>query len=166
MNPIEASAAASGNSAPRPAAARDDFAAPHGSDAVDVGALQGVTILLVEDDRVSREALEYIFTYYGARVFSTDSVNGALDSFDRKPPSILVSDIGLASGDGYTLLQAIRTREGDRALRTPAIAVSGYPSRETSQRAHQAGFDAFLRKPVEIRRLLKLVADMATAAAA
>src|SRR5512134_1420284 len=86
-----------------------------GSDAPDVGALEGVTILLVEDDQVSREALDFILTHYGACVTSTDSVNEALESFDRNPPSILVSDIGLPASDGYSLLRAIRTRESPLA---------------------------------------------------
>lgn len=162
MNPIESLAAASGSTAPRTLPASDARATPQGADDFDVGALEGVAILLVEDDRVSREALEFIFTHYGARVISTDSVIEALRSYDQRRPSILVSDIGLPISDGYALLRAIRTREGSRGSRTPAIAVSGYPSGETDQRARQAGFDAFLRKPVEIPRLLKLVADLVT----
>lgn len=141
--------------------ASDERAAARPSDHVEVGALQGVTILLVEDDRVSREALEFILAYYGALVVSTDSVSEALKSFGQRPPTILVTDIGLPVSDGYALLRAIRTREGGCGSRTPAIAVSGYPSRETDRRARQAGFDAFLRKPVEISRLLHLVADLA-----
>jgi CheY-like chemotaxis protein len=136
------------------------------SDEVGVGGLKGVRILLVEDDGVSREALELIFTYYGACVNSTDSVDAALERFDREAPSVLVSDIGLPIGDGCMLLHAIRARERRQGFRTPAIAISGYPSPEASQRARQAGFDAFMRKPVEIRTLLKLVAGLAVARAA
>ena len=129
-------------------------------DEIAVGAFEGLTVLLVEDDSASREALELILSYYGAAVCSTDSVSAALQSFEHRPPSILVSDIGLPAGDGYALMRAIRARDRGRGARTPAIAVSGYPSQEASQRARQAGFDAFLRKPIDIRALLVLVAAL------
>jgi CheY-like chemotaxis protein len=161
MHRIESMAAA-GNRVSRILPPSDSAATPRTSE-IEVGALKGVTVLLVEDDPVSRDALEVVFTYYGAGVISTDSGDEALKRFDATAPSIVVSDIGLPTGDGYALLRAIRTREGGRGSRTPAIAVSGCPGRETDQRSQQAGFDAFLRKPVEIRRLLKLVADLATA---
>lgn len=126
-----------------------------GADEIGVGAFAGVTVLLVEDDPVSREALELILAYYGARVLSVESAEEALECYERSAPSLVVSDIGLPQADGCTLLRTIRARERGRAYHTPAIAVSGFPSRESRERVRQAGFDAFLRKPIDIRALLK-----------
>lgn len=134
----------------------------HGADEIRVGAFDGVTILLVEDDAVSREALALIFAYYGARVISAESAEDALQCYERSAPSVLVSDIGLPKDDGYTLLRAIRALERGRGHRTPAIAVSGFPSRESGELARQAGFDAFLRKPIDVRALLNAVYGLAS----
>jgi len=124
------------------------------------GALDGLNVLLVEDDAVSREALELILQYYGAHVVSTTSAVEALESFEHNPPTIVVSDIGLPMQDGCSLLRAIRARERQSGARTPAIAISGFPSTETADRARRAGFDAFLRKPINIRTLLHLVSSL------
>src|SRR5262249_60700328 len=75
------------------------------------GGLDGVDVLLVEDDPVSREALELILRYYGAEVVSTTSVREALECFEHHSPTIVVSDIGLPLQDGFTLLRSIRARE-------------------------------------------------------
>jgi CheY-like chemotaxis protein len=126
-----------------------------------VGDFDGVTVLLVEDDPISLEALELIFAHYGAQVLSAESVRGALQQFEDGTPSLVISDIGLPQGDGYMLLRAIRSREQrDGGGHVPAIAISGFPSRESSERARQAGFDAFLHKPVETSELLKLARAM------
>ena len=83
---------------------------------------------------------------YGARC-SSSSV---------QTPTLVVSDIGLPQGDGYMLLRAIRSREQRDGGHVPAIAISGFPSRESGERARQAGFDVFLHKPVETSELLKI----------
>jgi CheY-like chemotaxis protein len=132
-----------------------------GADEIGVGAFDGVTVLLVEDDPVSRAALELIFSYYGARVTSTESAEDALACYEQSSPSIVVSDIGLPHADGCNLLRAIRAHEWGRGRRTPAIAVSGFPSRDCRERVRQAGFDAFLHKPIDVRALLKTVRALA-----
>lgn len=125
-------------------------------DEVPLGALDGVSVLLVEDDPISREALELVLAYYGARIVSAESMREALLRCADTSPSLVVSDIGLGDEDGYALIGAIRAREvgGER---TPAIAISGFPGRETGERARQAGFDAFLPKPIDINALFEVV---------
>jgi CheY-like chemotaxis protein len=126
----------------------------------ELGALKGVTVLLVEDDPLSREALELILAYYGARVLCAETAGQALDLYEDGGLSVLVSDIGLPDLDGCALLRAIRAREG-RGCHMPAIALSGYPSRETGQRARSAGYDAFLTKPVPVALLLQTIGELA-----
>jgi two-component system CheB/CheR fusion protein len=137
--------------------------ADQAADDISIGAFRDMTVLLVEDDPVTREALELILVHYGARVLSAESMGEALAHYEREDPSIVISDIGLRQGDGYMLLRAIRARERGRAEHVPAIAVSGFPSRETGDRARQAGFDAFVRKPVAIQELLHLIHRLAVA---
>ena len=127
-----------------------------GGDELPLDALDGVSVLLVENDPRSREALECILAYYGARIVSAGSMRDALSCYEETLPKIVVSDIGLPDEDGYALICAIRAREfgGER---TPAVAISGFPSRETGERARRAGFDAFLPKPIDITALFRVM---------
>ena len=119
--------------------------------------LFGVTVLLVEDDLISREALEMILAYHGARVTSVASAADALAAYEQSLPTVVVSDIGLPKEDGCALLRAIRVREFGRGRHTPAVAISASPRRETSERAHGAGFDVFVPKPLDVPALLRVV---------
>jgi CheY-like chemotaxis protein len=124
--------------------------------ALRAGALTGVLVLLVEDDPHSRESLELILEFCGAGVLSAETAGEALRAYEQGPPTILISDIGLPDLDGCALLRALRSREASGGY-VPAIAVSGYTSRETGERARRAGFDAFFAKPVEVSVLLQTV---------
>ena len=122
-------------------------------------ALDGSTILLVEDDELSREAFELVFLYYGARVLSAESTAEALAQYERGTPSILVSDIGLPDVDGCVLLRTIRARE-DGSAPLPAIAISGSLGADANRRAHAAGVDVFLAKPINISVLLHAIQNL------
>lgn len=130
---------------------------------INAGAFTGTTVLVVEDDAVTRESLADIFAHYGARVLSADCMGAALNMYEEASPALIVSDIGLVQGDGYMLLRAIRARENRKGGHVPAIAISGFPGRECSERASQAGFDAFIRKPVDIGTLLRLARALVNA---
>jgi CheY-like chemotaxis protein len=126
--------------------------------------LAGVTVLVVEDDALTREALELIFTAHGAAVVTAATAEDALVSYERLVPSVIVSDIGLPHEDGFAFMRAIRTREFGRGRHTPAIAVSAFPSRETGERARGAGFDAFVPKPIDVGVLLHNISTLSAAA--
>ena len=138
----------------------DGDGAPQDSQKTRVGALIGVTVLLVEDDPLTREALQLILAHYGARVLCAATATQALDVYEGGGLSILISDIGLPDFDGCALLRTIRRREAG-SWHLPAIAMSGYPSRETGGRARSAGFDAFLTKPVPLPVLLQTIDELA-----
>ena len=129
-----------------------------GQDGLSFPALDGATVLLVEDDPLNREALDLVFSHYGAIVFSAASAAAALAEYERIAPSIVVSDILLPDGDGCAVLRTIRTRELDRHM--PAIAVSGSPGADASDRAYAAGFDVFFSKPVSISALLQAMQNL------
>lgn len=121
------------------------------------GILAGVTLLVVEDDELSREALALLFSHYGARVCAAATLDDALACFDRYPPMLVVSDIGLHDDhDGYRLIRHVRLRDAERGCWTPAIAVSGLTPGEGID-PRQAGFDDFLLKPVDVDLLLTRV---------
>jgi CheY-like chemotaxis protein len=136
---------------------------PAEADQINARSFKDITVLVVEDDTVTRESLADIFAHFGAQVLSADCMGAALNLYEENSPALIVSDIGLLQGDGFMLLRAVRAREGRRGGHVAAIAISGFPSRECSERASQAGFDAFLRKPVDIGVLLRLASALVNA---
>jgi signal transduction histidine kinase/CheY-like chemotaxis protein len=119
--------------------------------------LDGLDVLLVEDDGDSREALGIALEEQGARVRRAASVHAALAAYDAHPPDVLISDIGMPGEDGYALMRAIREREGGSRRRTLAIAMTGFASRQDHEVALRAGFDDHVGKPVEPAVLIERV---------
>jgi CheY-like chemotaxis protein len=74
---------------------------------------------------------------------------------------VLVSDIGMPTQDGYTLIREIRSRPADAGGQTPAIALTAYAADLDREKALSAGFQAYLAKPAEPGQLLALVAGLA-----
>src|SRR5205823_6445309 len=85
--------------------------AAHGSSTGDHPSLQGLRVLLVEDDRDTAEVLESLVTASGAKATTASSVAEALDVLARQRVDVLVSDIGLPGDDGYALIHRLRERE-------------------------------------------------------
>lgn len=123
--------------------------------------LDGVRVLLTEDDADGRQALTLILELAGAKVTPVESVREALSVLDSLRPDVLVSDIGLPDEDGYTLIRHVRSRDAARGQTTPAIALSGYVSSEDRARLLAAGFQIHLRKPVNPSEIVAAVASLA-----
>ncbi|MEO8901342.1 MAG: response regulator [Polyangiaceae bacterium] len=117
-------------------------------------ALAGIYALLVEDDPDGSELMQMMLRRFGAEVTAVSSAAAALESVRLRRPDVLVSDIGLPDGDGYTLLK--RVRESNQDL--PAVAVTAYASRQDVAKALAAGFQAHVAKPVEPAQLSAAVA--------
>jgi PAS domain S-box-containing protein len=115
----------------------------------DAGARAGAgrrRILLIEDNADGREMLETMLTLEGHEV---DQAPDGLTGFDKAiagRPDVVVVDIGLPGLDGYTVARRIRASSGEPRPRL--VALTGYGQPEDRQRAIQAGFDAYLVKPV------------------
>jgi len=124
--------------------------------------LDGLKILLVEDDADARAVLGLILELAGAEVESAGSVRAALRAFDGFRPDVLVSDIGMPDEDGYALIRHVRAREVDGNI--PAVALTGYVTPEDSARLRAAGFQVHLRKPVDPDEIVGAVASLAARA--
>ncbi len=124
-------------------------------------ALLGLNVLIVEDDEDGRELLEMVLNDYGAVVTAVSSAVAALESLKAGAFDILVSDIGLPSEDGYSLLRRVRELPADEGGRIPAIALTAYASGDDRARALAAGFEAHVTKPVEPQELAAAVAELA-----
>jgi CheY-like chemotaxis protein len=116
--------------------------------------LSGVRVLFVDNRADDCELYRLVFKGCGAKITIVNSAHDALETFDRTEPQILVSDITLPDKDGYELIRRLR----DRGSRIPAIAVSGFAYDTDRQAALDAGFTAYLPKPVEPEALVSTVA--------
>jgi CheY-like chemotaxis protein len=122
--------------------------------------LDGIHVLLVEDDDDSRKLLGTMLKRNGARVTSAKSAAEALNVFAEQLPDILISDIGMPDEDGYELIRKLRSLPGDKGGLTPAIALTGYASRKDRERALAAGYHKHMAKPVEQTDMIAAIASL------
>ncbi|MGE5178592.1 MAG: response regulator [Bacteroidota bacterium] len=125
--------------------------------------LQGTHVLVVEDDPDALEAISAVLKRAGAEVTSVKSVPEALIALGRSRTDVLVSDIAMAGMDGITLIRAIRERSQQRGGEVPALALTAYTGGETQRRALEAGFQAYLTKPIDASDLVSAVGSLARA---
>ena len=111
-------------------------------------------MLIVDDDTDMISAYTELFELFGATVTTATSGNGGWRSFETIKPDVLLSDIQMPDGDGYSLVRQIRSLSAEAGGLTPAIAISAAGSAEQSL---DAGFDAHLTKPVNPLELTELV---------
>lgn len=123
--------------------------------------LDGLRVLLVEDDADTRECLVLALEQHGASVVGAGTVDEALAAFDRDPAQILVSDLAMPGQDGFALIRRIRELPPERGGRVPAAALSAHVRAEDRARAVLAGFDLHVGKPVEPVRLVRAVLELA-----
>jgi CheY-like chemotaxis protein len=123
--------------------------------------LRGVRVLVVDDDPDERDFLVALLGAAAADVRSASSTAEALSTLAWWWPSVLLSDIGMQGGDGYTLIRAVRTMPRGHPQQLPAAAVTGQVTAEDRSRALRAGFQAHLAKPVDPDHLIFIVADLA-----
>jgi signal transduction histidine kinase len=123
--------------------------------------LDGLHLLIVDDDEDSRDLIELLLTEQGAEVSSASSAGEALRLVAESPPDVLVSDIGMPDVNGYSLIRRVRSLPGHRGGRTPAVALTAYARPEDGERAFAAGFQAHVTKPVDPDRLAAVVANLA-----
>ena len=120
--------------------------------------LDGITVLVVDDEEDAREAMAVLLGQAGARVISVAGAAEALDTLDRERPDVLLSDIAMPGEDGYALIRRVRSRPGETGGRIPAAALTAYATLEDRAKAIRAGYDEHIPKPVDPTRLIGAVA--------
>jgi signal transduction histidine kinase len=117
--------------------------------------LDGVHVLIVEDDTDSRNVLAVLLQRLGALVEAVASAREAYDRIAHRRPDVLVSDIGMPDEDGYALIRRLRQMNGERRL--PAIALTAYARQQDADAALGAGYDCHLPKPVTPADLVRAI---------
>ncbi len=121
--------------------------------------LDGLSILVVDDDADTRESLSLLLGLRGASVQDASSVAEAVDLWVREAPAVVISDIGMPGQDGYALVDALRRAGGHR--RPIVIALTGFASHDDRRRASDAGFAAHIAKPVDLDELVATILELA-----
>jgi CheY-like chemotaxis protein len=122
--------------------------------------LDGVSLLVVDDDIDSLELFGDMLKPTGAEIRLARSVASALQIFAELRPNLLISDISMPGEDGYSLIRKLRQLDVDSGGRTPAIALTAYAATDDIRRIIEAGFSAHVAKPVQKAMLLRTIAKL------
>ena len=111
--------------------------------------LDGLQILIVEDDDDCLDLLREAFTSLGAVVEATDNARDALAWLEQKRPDVIVSDLSMEEMDGLQLMREVRALPREALQPTPASALSAFARDEDRRRAGASGYQVFLAKPMD-----------------
>ncbi|HKQ51155.1 MAG TPA: PAS domain S-box protein [Pyrinomonadaceae bacterium] len=125
-----------------------------------VDRLDGVRVLVVDDEPDTRELLKAGLGRCGAEVTAAASTAEALDAVRAAPPDLLISDIGMPDEDGYELIRRVRALTDEAGARVPAIALTAYARVEDRMQALRAGYQMHVPKPVEMAELVAVAASL------
>jgi len=123
--------------------------------------LDGMAILVVDDEPDARDLIRAGLENCGARVVVAASVDEALSAIDVQIPDVLISDIGMPGKDGYDLIRKLRSLPAGEGGRVPAIALTAYARVEDRLSALRSGYQMHVPKPVELAELVAVVDSLA-----
>ena len=127
--------------------------------------LEGVRVLVVDDDPDACELLELALHDSGAEVHAVHSVRAAISELASFHPDLLLSDIGMPDEDGYALIREMRAQEAAGGGHVPAIALTAFASHADREEALALGFDVHLAKPANADDLARTMANLVRRAA-
>jgi CheY-like chemotaxis protein len=122
--------------------------------------LEGVRVLVVDDDPDACELLEMALHESGADVHAVNSARAALEAIASFRPHVLMSDIGMPEEDGFALIRQVRAREAVEGGHVPAIALTAFASQADREQALALGFEAHLAKPASPRDIVRTAARL------
>jgi signal transduction histidine kinase/ActR/RegA family two-component response regulator len=125
-----------------------------------VPSLDGMNVLVVDDDWDSRELVTVVLKASGAEVVSVTSAIEALRELALRRFDVLLSDVGMAEMDGYALISQIRQLPAERGGTIPAAALTAYAGIENQRRALSAGYQMHIPKPIGPSELVTAVARL------
>ncbi|MBL1175302.1 ATP-binding protein, partial [Pantanalinema sp. GBBB05] len=119
--------------------------------------LQGIKVVIVDDEADARELITTVLSQAGATVIATATVQQALEAIEQMQPDVLISDIGMPEADGYDLIYQLRTLTAEQGGQIPAIALTAYAGENNRQQALAAGFQSHLTKPINPTALVQAI---------
>ncbi|HYP89057.1 MAG TPA: response regulator [Polyangiaceae bacterium] len=122
--------------------------------------LNGLRVLVVEDEPDSRELLGEFLSYEGAEVVTAEDAAHGMEALLRFKPSVLLSDIGMPGEDGHAFIRRCRQLEERDLGSIPAIAVTAFGRPEDRARSLAAGFNEHLCKPIDLSNLVTRILQL------
>ncbi|MBD1878962.1 response regulator [Coleofasciculus sp. FACHB-T130] len=121
--------------------------------------LDGLQILVVDDEADARELLKSILEQYGAEAIAAASAEEAIATIQQSKPDLLISDIGMPNEDGYSLIRRVRALEAEKG-QIPSVALTAYVRADDQKAALSAGFQSHVAKPIDPTELIAVVASL------
>ena len=137
-----------------------DGAFPLEHDGHGIPSIDGVSVLVVDDDEQSRDVVAAHLHGSNAAVLTAASASEALEMLRSRRVDVLLADIGMPGEDGYALIEKVRRAEALQVASIPAAALTAFARDEDRQRALQAGYQLHLAKPVDASSLVAAVANL------
>ena len=119
--------------------------------------LGNTRVLIVDDDRDTGEVMRIILDAQGARTAIASTVAEGLATLETFRPDVILSDIGLPDEDGYAFIRKVRALPADHGGHVSAVAATAHVQASDRERAFNAGFHAFLAKPIPPGALVECV---------
>ncbi|MEH2090999.1 hybrid sensor histidine kinase/response regulator [Nostoc sp.] len=122
--------------------------------------LNGIRVLVVDDDTDSRDFVAFVLEQDGAFVMAVSSAEEALQALAEVKVDVLVSDISMPDMDGYMLIHEVRTRTPEQGGQIPAIALTAFARNNDHEKALKAGFQMHLSKPLNPEKLIAAIVKL------
>ena len=128
---------------------------------VDGYSLDGLRVLLVDDEPEARQIISTVITRTGAEVRTCNSAHEALAKVSEWKPDVILSDIAMPDQDGYTFIRQVRSLPRDKGGDTPAAALTAYARDIDRRQALAAGYQMHIAKPIGASQLVTMIARLA-----
>lgn len=125
------------------------------------GGVASLSILLAEDTPANQKVVTAVLKKRGHSVSVADNGREAVEHFKKEPFDVVLMDVQMPILDGYQATAAIREFERERGTTTPIIAMTAHAMRGDRERCLEAGMDAYIAKPLDVKQLLGLIESIA-----
>ena len=127
-----------------------------------IPSLDGLQLLVVDDEADTRDLLKFVLEKYGAEVLTVASARAAMAALTENPGryDVLISDIGMPEENEYFLIRQVRALAAEAGGKIPAAALTAYASDGEEERAIEAGFQTHIAKPIKPVQLGLIIANL------
>jgi PAS domain S-box-containing protein len=122
--------------------------------------LNGLRVLVVDDQEDARELIKEVLERCKADVTCVGDATEAVEALNGAAWDVLLSDLGMAGEDGYSLIEKVRMRDPRQGGEIRAVAVTAYARLEDRSHALHSGFDAHVAKPINPAELVEVVTNL------
>jgi len=123
--------------------------------------LDGLRVLIVDDEPEAREIISTVIMRTGAEVTACTTATEALAKLAEWKPDVILSDIAMPDEDGYSFIGKVRSLPRDKGGETPAAALTAYARDVDRRQALAAGYQMHIAKPIGASQLVHMVARLA-----